>query len=137
MEPTEDGIILAFLSANAGTPSFSREIPMKTKFEESKTARFGAIMAGALMLCTASAATAGVIYDVNLDGSTIDLTGFIETNALGNFSPSAFDGQVIDFSITASENLAFSFLFNLSNSTWGLFGNGALINILVTDERSS
>ena len=76
-------------------------------------------------------ANADPIYDVAVDGAVIDLTGTIETSALGTFSPTAFDGLLADFSILASQNGAFSFLFTSANSTWGGadFGENVLIEI--------
>ena len=48
------------------------------------------------------------------------------------FSPTAFNGQVIDYSTTASGNGAFPFLFTLANSTWGGSGFGGNVSINVT-----
>jgi len=75
---------------------------------------------------------AGVIYDINFDGSTIDLTGFIEIDVQGTFSPAIFDGQVLDYSVTASGNGAFPFIFTPTNSTWGLSGYGNNVDINVS-----
>jgi hypothetical protein len=76
-------------------------------------------------------ATSIYTYDVDFDGSTIDLTGFINVGALGAFSPTAFDSLVIDYSITASENGASPFTFTPANSTWGgdIYGGNVTINV--------
>jgi hypothetical protein len=88
--------------------------------------------AAAVLLLPAQQIHAGPIYDVFLDGTNVDLVGFIEVNSTGNFTPNAFDGQVVDFSITASLNGAFPFVFTLANSTWGPTGFGAHVTIGVT-----
>jgi hypothetical protein len=86
----------------------------------------------ALVLGLLSAtAQAGIIYDVNLNGSTIDLSGFIDANTLGTFTPTAFDTTLADYSITASNNGLASFLFTLANSTWS-GGFGDYVNITVS-----
>jgi len=59
-------------------------------------------------------AQAGIIYDVNFNGSTIDLAGFIDANTLGTFTPTAFDATLADYAITASNNGLASFLFTLA-----------------------
>jgi len=91
------------------------------------------LIIAALLVISPFVANAGVIYDVNFDGAVIDLTGSMETNALGTFSPDAFNGLIIDYSIIASGNGAFPFLFTLDNSTWGGgFGGNVSINITAT-----
>lgn len=79
-----------------------------------------------------SAAHAGIIYDVNLNGSTIDLSGFIDANTLGTFTPTAFDATLADYAITASNNGVAPFLFTLANSTWGGPGLGGNVSITVS-----
>jgi PEP-CTERM motif len=85
-----------------------------------------------LALLSGAPAHAGVIYDVNLNGSTIDLLGSIETSTLGTFSPITFDATLEDYSITASNNGLTPFLFTLANSTWGGSSNGAFVSITVS-----
>jgi hypothetical protein len=97
--------------------------------------RFSQALAIPFLLLSAALCTnavAGIIYDVNQDGSTIDLSGFIEANTLGTFTPTAFDATLDDYSITASNNGASSFLFLLGNSTWGGAFLGDNVGITVT-----
>lgn len=72
-----------------------------------------------LGLLSAAPAHAGIIYDVNINGSTIDLVGLIDANTLGTFSPTAFDATLANYSITASNNGLATFLFTLANSNMG------------------
>lgn len=95
--------------------------------------KFSKLFATATLLTAISAPVmAGNIYTVNYDGSNIDLTGTIETNAIGTFQPSALDALLIDYQITASQNGNFPFVFTKDNSTWGATGNGSLINIIIS-----
>jgi len=69
-------------------------------------------------------------YNINFDGATIDLIGFIEINTPGSYSPAAFNSVVADYSITASLNGSSQYTFNTANSTWG-----GLISSIVTGEN--
>lgn len=86
----------------------------------------------ALLTAISAPVIAGNIYTINYDGANIDLTGTIETNALGTFQPEALDALLIDYQITASENGTFPFVFTKANSTWGAVGNGSLIDIIIS-----
>lgn len=70
-------------------------------------------------------------YTVYFDGPNIDLTGYIVANSLGRFTSSAFDANIVDYSLTASSG-GFAHTFTLANSTWGGFGYGANVLIDVT-----
>lgn len=85
-----------------------------------------------LGLLSAAPAHAGIIYDVNLNGSTIDMLGLIDANTLGTFSPTAFDATLANYSITASNNGLAPFLFTLANSTWGGASFGGNVSITVS-----
>jgi len=80
--------------------------------------RIRPIVAAAVVFFSATSANA-INYNVSFDGPVIDLSGFIETNAVGTFSSTAFDALVTDFSITASANGAAPFVFTSANSSWG------------------
>jgi hypothetical protein len=92
-----------------------------------KTKILGLLAAG--LLAGPMAVEASTIYQVAYDGAVIDLSGFIEVNSLGDFSPAAFDANVIDFSITASNNGADAYNFTRAGSTWGLDGRGANVTV--------
>jgi hypothetical protein len=75
---------------------------------------------------------AGTIYNINFNGSNIDLTGFIETSNWDQTPPTIFDSQVIDYSITASNNGVFPYTFNPGNSSWGGIENNKEWGVNVT-----
>jgi hypothetical protein len=94
-----------------------------------KRAVFGAAAAVSVLLTGVAQAA---VYTVNFDGATIDLSGTIETNTLGSFSPTSFDATLIDYSITASQNGSFAFTFNMLDSTFGGGGYGGNVVVNVT-----
>lgn len=85
----------------------------------------------ALFCAQAVPASAGTIYSINYDGTNVDLFGFIEIDAIGSFTPAAFDAAVLDYSITASNNGAAIYTFTAANSTFGPSGFGGDVTILV------
>lgn len=88
-----------------------------------------------ILLCAATPTNAGTIYNVNFSGTDISLSGYINTNALGNLTPVAFDTQIIDFSITATGTAysQYPFTFTQVNSTWGgvFFGVTTGANVVI------
>jgi hypothetical protein len=83
-------------SANEG-----KKIMMSVK---ANTARFGAVLAGVLMLCLAAPANASIIYNVDRTIGNGTVTGFIETDGtLGQLTTA----NIIDWGITlTAPNLA-------------------------------
>lgn len=81
---------------------------------------------------------AGTIYNINFNGSHIDLTGFIETSDWDQTSPTVFDSQVMNYSIMASNNGALAYTFNPSNSSWGGVENtdewGSNVTLTITED---
>jgi hypothetical protein len=79
---------------------------------------------------------AGTIYNINFNGPHIDLKGFIETTNWDSTSPTLFDYD--NYSITASNNGAFAYTFNPSNSNWGGFQNthewGSNVTLTITED---
>lgn len=75
-----------------------------------------------------------VTYTVDYDGPNIDLTGTIETSALGSFSASQFDASLTQFSITASFNGAANSIFTFTdgNSSFGGSFQGQQFGGLIT-----
>jgi hypothetical protein len=71
----------------------------------------------ALFIARAASATP-IAYSVNYDGLNFDLTGYIVVHDVGIFSPTEFDANVADYSITATSG-AFTHTFTSANSTWG------------------
>jgi hypothetical protein len=90
------------------------------------------IIAAASLLLSITHAHAGTIYNINFNGSTVDLSGFIETDALGTFSPTALDSLISNYSILASWNGANPFTFTKANSTWGEGFLGAGANVIIS-----
>ncbi|WP_394754492.1 PEP-CTERM sorting domain-containing protein [Crenothrix sp.] len=76
-------------------------------------------VAATMLFFSSTSLYAGTVYNLNFNGSNIDLIGFIETEAWEQTSPGLFDVDVIDYSITASNNGAFAYTFNFDNSSWG------------------
>jgi hypothetical protein len=89
------------------------------------------LAAASLAIASVMPAHAGTIYDVSFNGSKIDLSGFIETNAVGDFSPGDFDSQVLSYSLVASWNGFAPFTFTAANSTWGFNFEGANVVISI------
>lgn len=114
---------------------FNLEQPMKT-FNLSFILIRNIFFAGFCLL-TASQSNASATYNISLNGSTIDLSGFIETSALGTFSPTEFRSQLTDYSINASYNGTYAYIFNLANSTWGnsnyMIGSNVSITVSATE----
>jgi hypothetical protein len=81
---------------------------------------------------------AGAIYNINFNGPNIDLTGFIETSDWDQTSPTVFDSQVMNYSITASNNSAFTYTFTPDNSSWGGNENnmewGTNVTLTITED---
>jgi hypothetical protein len=90
------------------------------------------IAAASLLLSIVTPAHAGTIYNINFNGGTVDLSGFIETDALGTFSPTALDSMISNYSILASWNGANPFTFTKANSTWGEGFLGAGANVIIS-----
>jgi hypothetical protein len=88
------------------------------------------LAAAAFALCLAPAAQAAR-YDVAVDGAVVDLTGFIEIDATGNFSLDAFDAALSAFEITASANGADPFTFTEADATFASGAPGAAASISV------
>ena len=87
----------------------------------------------AILTLLSGTAQAGINYNVNFNGLTIDLSGFIVVNSTGSFTPTTFDAALADYSITATNNGIAPFLFTLTNSTWGgSFGGNVNITISAT-----
>lgn len=84
------------------------------------------------LLATPTVARAQAIYDVNFNGGIIDLIGTIQVASFGLFSSSAFDANVIAYSLTASNNGANPFTFTESNSTWGSAPYPAYVSLTAT-----
>lgn len=86
-----------------------------------------------LTIALALPANAGAIYNINFNGSVVDLSGFIETDAVGIFSPTDFDSQITNYSIFGSWNGFAPFEFTKANSTWGgsFVGAGANVSISI------
>ena len=77
------------------------------------------VVSFAFVAVAAIPAQATTIYQISLDGPTIDFSGYIETAAIGTFNPLAFDSLVVDFSLTASTNGSNVATYNSANSSWG------------------
>lgn len=108
----------------------------KPRRKDQKMARWrlvGISIAVMVLVVVGGQVQAGV-YNVNLDGSTIDLTGFIEIDAVGDFSPPDFGALVTDYSITASGNGSFPFVFTGANSQWGGGIFGTYVTIAVSPD---
>lgn len=89
----------------------------------------GGIVLAAAALLAAAPAQSAVVYSVSYDGAKIDLNGSITVNSLGSFSASAFDANVLSYSITASNNGLATYVFTDVNSTWGPTGTGDYVTI--------
>lgn len=85
-----------------------------------------------LTIALALPASAGTIYNINFNGSVVDLSGFIETDAVGTFSPTAFDSLITNYSILGSWNGFAPFTFTKANSTWGGNFAGAGVNVSIS-----
>jgi hypothetical protein len=92
------------------------------------------LAAAAFALCVAPAAQAAR-YDVAVDGAVVDLTGFIEIDATGDFSLDAFDAALSAFEITASANGADPFTFTEADATFASGAPGASISVAVGGGR--
>ena len=90
------------------------------------------ILAASCLLIIVSVPARATIYNINFNGSIVDLSSFIETDAVGTFSPTNFDSLVLNYSILGSWNGANPFTFTKANSTWGggFLGSNVAISIL-------
>src|SRR5215467_10250673 len=88
------------------------------------------LLALTVLFCSlAVPASASTIYSIDFDGATVDLSGFIEVDAVGSFTPAEFDAAVLNYSITASNNGAAVYTFTAANSTFGPSGFGGDVTI--------
>jgi hypothetical protein len=78
------------------------------------------------------AAQAQTTYTVAFNGGTIDLFGTIQVSAFGLFNGSIVGANVVDYSITASNNGAAAFTFTMANSFWGGSGVGTALTFEAT-----
>ncbi len=98
-------------------------------------ARLSCLVPVAALLAGLAGTAQATLYNVAYDGNRLDVTGFINANSTGTFSPTSFNAVAFDYSINVVIDNTWSFTFNTNDSTWGdnAFGNwGSAITIQVT-----